>query len=53
MSKSHESFQTVTRMNSQAAARIQSATAKDSGGKVSGDSFAASELRAAARNAGK
>ncbi|MGD9791772.1 MAG: hypothetical protein AB7K52_15440 [Phycisphaerales bacterium] len=42
-----------TPMNAQAAARIQSATAKGSGGQVAKGSFAARAQSAAAHNGGK
>lgn len=41
------------KMTSKAAARIQSASAKSSGGKVSKGSFASRAQRAAAKNGGK
>ena len=42
-----------SKMSSKAAARIQSASAKASGGKVSKGSFAARSQSAAAKNSGK
>jgi len=52
-SQSSQSSQGHTPMTSDAAARIQSATAKSSGGQVAKGSFAAKAQSAAAHNSGK
>jgi hypothetical protein len=52
-SQSNQGSHSHTPMTPDAAARIQSATAKASGGQVAKDSFAAKAQSAAAHNSGK
>lgn len=53
MSKSKSATPTTTLMTQTAAARIQSAVAKENGGQVPAGSFAARAMSAAAKNTGK